>query len=571
MNLDQQHHVDFISTLPFDLVGCILPQLPKQQLMECMTVSKTWRTQILECEEAWREVDVSSSSGTLDDPKFFKVTQIQAKHIRRLELLDPGDPWIKLLGDLKNLHTLLLKSTKSTFSTDLFMQNLTLISPSLKKLQISIRCTFNEEILHTIWSTCTHLTHLAIFVSGWNGGSDPIDLPILPNLIHLSLHFINNVSPEIFRDLPTVLRACPNLIYFDNNTESYSIRMLDQIRHHCPNIQNLVWEQYPLGAKAWKPVNRYATTSEQQQGFSTVALWMNLSSIMHGDVIYQFLDNNKNTLEELAIHGPTVSPRSNSSTQEEGFQNWYLFSGLACQRLHTLSFKRLEINTNTMISILRQCPSLRSVIFVSMPNLKDPVFDALLDLNQLDTLHITNGCSGLTPDGLAAFFFGITEKAEDDVQQHPNNDIMTFLPATKRAMTLKNVQFDGRLINSKSIAALSNVYSIEKLHFSATRDFSIEKQLDILPKKLVNLVEVKMFTIPACSDVFLTNLSYYGKRLERIELLALRQASDEGVKQLVDNCKSLKYLAARVCPMISEEIVMDYAHQHNICVRYAGA
>ena len=106
MNLDQQYHVDFISTLPFDLVGCILPQLPKQQLMECMTVSKTWRTQILECEEAWREVDVSSSSGTLDDPKFFKVTQIQAKHIRRLELLDPGDPWIKLLGDLKNLHTL---------------------------------------------------------------------------------------------------------------------------------------------------------------------------------------------------------------------------------------------------------------------------------------------------------------------------------------------------------------------------------------------------------------------------------------------------------------------------------
>ena len=106
LTLDQQHHVDFISTLPFDLVGCILPQLPKRQLMECMTVSKTWRAQVLECEEAWREVDVSSSSGTLDDPKFFKVTQIQAKHIRRLELLDPGDQWIKLLGDLRNLHTL---------------------------------------------------------------------------------------------------------------------------------------------------------------------------------------------------------------------------------------------------------------------------------------------------------------------------------------------------------------------------------------------------------------------------------------------------------------------------------
>ena len=110
MNLDQQHHVDFISTLPFDLVGCILPQLPKQQLMECMTVSKIWRAQVLECEEAWREVEVSSSSGTLDDPKFFKVTQIQAKHIRRLELLDPGDHWIKLLGDLRNLHTLCMST-----------------------------------------------------------------------------------------------------------------------------------------------------------------------------------------------------------------------------------------------------------------------------------------------------------------------------------------------------------------------------------------------------------------------------------------------------------------------------
>ncbi|KAI9261437.1 hypothetical protein BDA99DRAFT_560313 [Phascolomyces articulosus] len=563
MNVETQ--IDFVSALPFDIVSCVLPHLPKLQLLECMKVNKTWRLQVLECHEAWQELEISVSDGTLNNPLFFNVTQIQANHVRRLELVDPGDQWIKIHSVIKSIQLP---------STNLFIESLKKISPSLKRLQVAIRVSVEETLVPTIWSTCTGLTHLAIFIGRMADDTDnsSIELPVLPDLIHLSLHlhYTDNI-PGPFNDISTILRACPNLEYYCNGNEQYPVTMLNKIYQHCPKLRRLAWKDFPLGAKAWDNTLPKSPVASRRSGLSEVTMWLSLDDIIHGSRVYLFLDHSKDTLEKLAIHGPSTTARSSPVE----LLHWNIFSEFSAHKLHTLTFKRLKLNTNIMVSILRQCQALRAVTFVTMREIEDPIFDALLDLIYLEKLHITNGCRRLTPDGLTTFLASIvtpplisTSSRKTQQRNYMDdsiiNDTPTHLPVIS---SLKDVQLDSHLITSSSITALSNVNSIEKLHLSVNRDYTIEKQLDEMPKKLTNLVEVKMFTISACTDIFLSNLSY-AKRLKRVELLAIGQASDQGIMELVDKCENLKYIAVRVCPMITQDAI-SYAQQRNICVRFA--
>ncbi|KAI9497587.1 hypothetical protein BDB00DRAFT_803295 [Zychaea mexicana] len=554
--------VDFIAALPIELLSWVFAHVPNLQLVECMLVNKNWRTLVGDCREAWREVEVSSSSGTLNNAMFFKVTQAAAGHIHRLELTDPGDQWIQLISECKTLHTLLIKSTR--LSSSLLLQNLRKVSPTLKRLQLYIQAV-NDDIFVPVWSICTHLTHLALYVNQIRAIEDSFDnLPVLSDLVHLSLHVSVSAMVDMPRKLDSIFRACPNLEYFENGLYPCPTVLLERLRQRLPRLQHLFWKEFPLGAKGW---DRSAVSTSEELGSSsltittsqrlrTISMLLGARDVSQGYQICSFLAHSRSSLETVEIHGPL-------GIEPEEFRGWDAFSSLHGDCLRALTLKRLAIDTNTILSLLRQCRSLHAITLDQMPLIQDPFFDALLDLAHLEQLRIIRGCSRLTSDRLTYFLNNIASQSGITGSDNNDNKEQQHAPA------LKDIHLCSHLISNASLAALANIQSIEKLQLSGNRSLAIGDALEVVARQLTNLVEVRLITISACSDTFMINLSHL-KRLERVELLALRQVSNDGVMALANNSSSLKYIAVRVCPMITQE-AMTYAQQKNICVRYAKA
>ena len=48
--------VDFIATLPYDILTTTLSLLPTKDLVELLYVSKTWRRCVMDCSELWKSI-----------------------------------------------------------------------------------------------------------------------------------------------------------------------------------------------------------------------------------------------------------------------------------------------------------------------------------------------------------------------------------------------------------------------------------------------------------------------------------------------------------------------------------
>ncbi|KAI8148989.1 hypothetical protein BJV82DRAFT_590296 [Fennellomyces sp. T-0311] len=531
-----EHRVDFIALLPFDLMSCVLPNLPKHDLIECMHVSTIWHARVSECQEAWNDIQIAYTGRSTGDDALLEAVRLQAHCVRSFDLvtggaLEAGNPWIQLIGDLSNLHTLSIRCAK--LQKDELMHGLGFISSTLRRIQISVKALSSDnDVLRPILYTCTHLTHVAFYGSRLLP-DDLNNLPKLPDLVHLSLHSATPVS-DMRGVLETLLPACPNLQYFCNGIDSSDVRSLELVRKHCPKLQHLAWRVMPWGARGWDASTRIK--DPKRTDLHKVKFQLDEASVREGQWVVQFLDQSMDGLENISIHGP-------QKVTVDGTRHWEGLANLRSSRLHSIDFKRMYLASPILYSIFRQCHALKTVNLEAMLSLDDSIFDALLMLKQLECLHFLS-CKGLTPNGLVSF---LNSTASSDI-------------------SLKEIHLDGRLITNDSLSALSNIQSIRKLHLRNNKDAVYG--LDIVAKKLVNLVDVSIFSCFACRDSFLTNLSSL-PALKRVELLALASVTDKGIIALVDNSPSLRYLAVRVCPMVTK-VSISHAQQKCISTRFAG-
>ena len=96
--------LDILSTLPFELTSYAFSHLSMPELTVCMDVSKSWKSRVLQCTEAWRRIAV--------DPKYkMSLVKTVSEHIRHLKIDAGGesaDICLQLISDRKicNLETL---------------------------------------------------------------------------------------------------------------------------------------------------------------------------------------------------------------------------------------------------------------------------------------------------------------------------------------------------------------------------------------------------------------------------------------------------------------------------------
>ena len=88
-----QQPIDFIATLPYDILTTTLNFLPTKDLVELLYVSKTWRQCVLDCSELWKSIilyenddeggnginnnKIKSPGLLFDKPTSFKVQDIR--------------------------------------------------------------------------------------------------------------------------------------------------------------------------------------------------------------------------------------------------------------------------------------------------------------------------------------------------------------------------------------------------------------------------------------------------------------------------------------------------------------
>ena len=100
-------HIDFITHLPYEVVGIILSKLSTAELFECLEVSPKWLDLLQKLPKLWYEV-------TVDDENYTMINQLPliGKHIRKYRIYDgcqeilDGSVAEILGGSMNNLKSL---------------------------------------------------------------------------------------------------------------------------------------------------------------------------------------------------------------------------------------------------------------------------------------------------------------------------------------------------------------------------------------------------------------------------------------------------------------------------------
>ncbi|KAI9498075.1 hypothetical protein BDB00DRAFT_497702 [Zychaea mexicana] len=437
--------IDFISELPFDVATSFLPFLPITCRIECMSVSKTWWERISECSSAWRTAVVpdltTAHKEAIDyncynsDILFHHIQHRGVQYVRELQLgpyLGRYDlnQWLRGCDHrFKHLETLVINYV-SYIDPDTLVSCLKRIGSTLKKLDISLKCgtsySGSNNVLACVWKALSEadsrITHLA-FQDAYDTTSFSTDtvLPVIPSLTHLllSVYWLtgsyqpnswltaNTQSVDLsYVHLEIICKACPNLYFLKTICPPSG---LDTIRQHCTRLQYL-WING--GTDDDSRNDRICFTSFGNDDLITVdygapshflkngkeglrSLIISDCPNQNGQSIYKTLEENKDTLKELLLHGEWFEGGQQSS--------WQILGNFGSTQLCEINWETEHLELSTFLQLIQQCPNLDSIKIANVKQATDRIFDALLELRHLKRLNLEN-CKNITAVGLQRFF-----------------------------------------------------------------------------------------------------------------------------------------------------------------------
>lgn len=242
--------------------------------------------------------------------------------------------------------------------------------------------------------------------------------------------------------------------------------------------------------------------------------------------VFGLLEKSQDTLEDLQLGTPM-----NMAHTVQGSAAWNVLKDLNLPALESLTLSFDYTLGATMVSLLRQCPSLR-VFRLSDSEVTPNVFEAMKSLEHLEDCSISNP-KGLEYADLIALF-----------AKHA---------ALGSASPLKKVSLTGvRRLNNDVLVALARITTLEAVEIASCQGMTSEglEQFVKALGEMPNLEHVGLSDMNVVTDKTLELLGQIDF-LRKLELRKLPRISDRAVANLAANAVFLQTFVVANCPTVS--------------------
>ncbi|KAI9492155.1 hypothetical protein BDB00DRAFT_454444 [Zychaea mexicana] len=376
----KQQRIDFVKVLPFDIIEHIFELLSFERRIQCMAVSRSWRTLLKGWSGMWREIDFSSSKLSAHAMKQY-MSYVNGRYMRKFTMAgnrNRSNKMLQLLIDRDCHYVECLRFIECDLQLDLLLRTLRLMGRHLRFLQLTdtgIPLSTLSEVLE-ICPTISRIVYQ---------DETPSDLQIKKALAltHIELSFTSSRSID-FATLKNLLVHCPHLTHLALYPP-YGDAVFSLAWQSCPQLTSFRYQQHHAG---WDDMAASATAAPKKRGISELGFptFCEISD----DTVASAIQTNHNTLEILDIRG---CARLTSQITER-------LSAVGAPQLRELYIENSAAFTEaSLCAVLQSCTALQVVHLQSVASVTNTVLKALSGATMLRKVNISN-CPKVTGTGL---------------------------------------------------------------------------------------------------------------------------------------------------------------------------
>ncbi|KAG2218590.1 hypothetical protein INT45_013644 [Circinella minor] len=298
----KQAPIDFIHILPFDMVAHIFELLSFERRIQCMAVSRSWRTLLKSWSGMWREIDFSSTTQKVSTYALKQyMSYLNGRYVRKFKMTgnrNRTNKMLQLLIDRDCHYIECLAFIECELQLDLFLRTLRLMGRHLHYLQLT-DTGIPFSALSEILKTCPTITRLVYQDEAPTGDIHNIDQPLA--LTHLELSFTSTRVID-YSTLKNILSYCPQLSHL-SLYPSYGDPIFSLVCQSCPRLTSLHFQQYHVGWDEGIIATRPSLLSKNQLQCGISELVFPTFCEIGDDALISVIEANYKTLKTLDIRG----------------------------------------------------------------------------------------------------------------------------------------------------------------------------------------------------------------------------------------------------------------------------
>ncbi|KAI9270628.1 hypothetical protein BDA99DRAFT_569933 [Phascolomyces articulosus] len=547
--------IDFIVECPYDIVYHIINYIDQETIvLSCLDVCHTWRSLLVEYSTLWRSFTIRGITTAINDKKWQekqnKALTLVCHHVKQMNMMDMcKDQFDKLLmiimeNDFKCLTTLEIKGCRISRYCRLFLDTLSRVKSTLKRLRIHMKAAGAPMPILNILSTCPHLEELYIgppwFVYIHSLDTDINSRVSFEMLVDLRLHcFFAN------RDmLEYLLQRCPNL-------QKPAIgQQYDSCTYHFTDIEFLInsssKKKKPLLSSSsfdhWEKqeYELYSNSNVDGNRIRNIAAKLYTGEESFTKPIIDLIADNASVIEVLRIDFPI-------SQGMVATHSWHRLLSLTFPQLRCLSARVTYKYENTFARILSRFPMLQELTLDKNDYLGEDLSHTIPKLPELHTLRFIHGC--MEEEHIICMLNSLTGYGQ-----------LSASSSSSSSSFLRTLSFTNTVLTIPTIQTLAQTCIKTIEHLSLDNVILKEKQQDlfktfartILSHKDENSLQgnslfatitfsIHTISIKNIESMYDDDLNYLENipSLQRIELICLKNITSKGLEDLRNRNKNI--------------------------------
>ncbi|KAI9492557.1 hypothetical protein BDB00DRAFT_827937 [Zychaea mexicana] len=535
--LQNEKRVDFIRSLPVEVMAKIITLLPRDAKLVCLQVSSIWCKRTLEFSGSWRV----SSGDDMTDEQSIKVVTYIAAYVEQLTIDTSNQQvWNQLLVDMQGGHFRKITSLHLTgiagrsINRDMLVPMSVAFSKmnnTLTRLQFDANNDYHQSHLiklADLLCMCTNLTSLRYrsestsfdWIGAFTYVGQRLTLTDLEIKCHTSLRC--NIEP--------LLQRCHKLKRLVLGNCSWE-GLLNSISRNGPSL-----EIFSFDDKDTVPdvLEDDADMERQSSGLR----FFHVGNAKRYDDLFTLIRNHSASLEDLSL-----------SIYNGGFYSIgqsVTYSDIRLNKLKKFTFTR--DNYNIMEPFLRHVIStsdnLRHLCVNGSVN-AEPIVRTLLTRPRLECLEINPYHHP----------FGI---------QHPWTQLFEAYAASSSALTFQMISLKQYDLSGASLTALGKISTLQEVTLENLPRATGPMIVAFLTKVGNNVTTLNLSTLPVIRNDELKTVAGM-KGLRALKLRQLPNVTENGVIRMVDTMTSkLRCLTIERCSGVTEKAIVHAKQKINI-------
>ncbi|KAI7860748.1 hypothetical protein BDC45DRAFT_562951 [Circinella umbellata] len=560
----QYRRFDFMQVLPFDVISLILEELGNsndgqggiEMWVTCLDVCRRWREVIPRCIST-RHLNIKSWGK--DEKYDQRVAQLLGPYIHSIGFSNimtsnatrsALNLMIDRCQNIRNLEFNLCQMTREDM-----WPVLRRIGHHLTDLRIKV-APASDLTVDPLMKLCPNLTSFTFQqirrrfatrdqqeAASSNASTDTS----LLSITYLSVDVSQNILP-----IESLLRRCPKLRYLiiPYRPERYGRQRIapELVLDLCPDLEYFDF-QASLAQDSYTPPSSITTSAvrkrkQLQETSSSVTnnnynnnnteklreLYIANLDEHSGDIFMNTLERTQHTLERLHI--------GVGAGDEELMGGWTRFGGLSFSNLQSFRCS-VACSTVLLVSMLRQCPQLKDLEFIDVPNINDLVFDAVpVHLQRLALSH----CHGISEIGLGKFIRDSARQLHEiELTQcrAVGDGLMGFLAEASQSLHTIRLVDNPRVTQKGLLWLVQGLAQTPAVHLHT---LVMKHMQDAVTASVLHGVR---------------NLP----NLKTVDISGSYSVTDVAVQMVVDQNPQLQHLIVNNCIMITQ-LALEYAQDH---------